>query len=161
MFHLSVILLFFLSLAGCMPKNNQGVSPPASAGGATGGTEGFTPPPSTSESGDESSTTELSGPVHIFKYTGRRHGHIGSTSLGLMREQLANAGLSWEQEFTGFKDGKTYLKRDGKETGQLNVFTIDASQLELSKKAKFCQCKLKEAEKICEPITSSTASSCR
>ena len=153
--HYALIFLgFCFVLAGCMPSSTNQRTTHAPAIGTTTG--GFSPTPNTNTSNTNQTQTQTAPKttgqiVYIFKYTGRKFGQSEHTSSSLMEGQLRSHGIQHQEKLTKFKDGKTYEKTSGAETGDIVVFAIDSGSLALSEHAGFCSCTLQRDSQVCTP----------
>ena len=118
--------------------NPSGVFPPLSPGNVTGNV-------------NQGANAEKKL-VHIFKYTGRTLCEFeGGTSLSEMEIQLQ--GIQVHDRYDS-EDGKEHSGCYTAPSGDINVYVIDQSSLQLSEQRGFCECTPKdtpEGESLCVP----------
>ena len=167
MLRLSIILLACFALFACMPTKKETQTPTY-----TSGPGGYSPTNTdTSQGQNQNPEVSPSGNIaYVFKYTGRRSGRTEFTSSELMGRELNNLGIKWHEKLHHLTDGKTRTEDEfdfsSQLTGDIHVFGIHASQVDLSKQRGFCQCQLNRATKVCAPIVApvqngSSSPSCR
>lgn len=88
---------------------------------------------------DDSQTEEEH--VHVYKYSGKIQCYpLIAISLSEMESQLTNLGIPVHNRFTA-QDGEEYDNGCHRQTGEMNVYVIDKSHLQISEsRGGFCEC---------------------